>query len=49
MLRICGTCKYNAKCFDGYCCGNAEGEFFGCPTEYEDRCEDWEEKEEGAE
>lgn len=44
MLRVCGTCKYNAKCFDGFCCGNEEGEFFGCPTEYEDRCEDWEEK-----
>lgn len=49
MIRVCGTCKYNSKCFDGFCCGNEEGEFFGCPTEYEDRCENWEDKEEGAE
>lgn len=51
MREICGTCKYNARTFDGhcnceFCCGNESSDNYSMPTFYDDFCEDWEESEE---
>ena len=47
MENICGNCKYN-KCDYGYASfsyNNEESEYYGLETEYEDSCEDFEERE----
>ena len=52
MREICGTCTYNRYDNDGsgvrqsggFYCGNENSECCGCPTFYDDSCEDWSEK-----
>lgn len=47
-LHSCGTCKYN--CCERnlhevrFYCGNENSDMGGCHTEYDDTCEEWEEK-----
>lgn len=41
-MRCCGTCKWVD---DEFVCTNHDGEYFGCETEYGDKCPDWEGKE----
>lgn len=50
MREICGTCKHNSRSYDGhcnaeYCCNNEESEYYGVPTCYDDKCDEWSEKE----
>ena len=44
--RSCGTCEFNQ--FDmivqDYTCNNAESENYGFETEYDDNCDQWEDK-----
>ena len=48
-MRCCGTCEYN-KWVDGeFVCSNHDGEYFGYETTYDDKCPDWEEKEQTME
>lgn len=48
--EVCGTCKYNKRCYDGhckseFCCDNVDGAYYGVPTFFDDTCDDWEKKE----
>ncbi len=54
MCKICGTCKYNEydiidpqgeRSVTFYCGNNISNEY-GNPTSYDDKCEDWEDKDE---
>ena len=51
MTEVCGNCKYNKRVFKGrwsgteFQCGNEDSVFHGCPTAYDDTCEDYEPKE----
>lgn len=49
MREVCGTCDFNKFRQDDYgndefYCGNPDSELYGIPTEYSDRCDEWEEK-----
>lgn len=46
--EICGTCKFNKFAPEGsglFYCDNNDSDMYGIPSEYDDSCEDWEEKE----
>ena len=47
MLFRSGDCIYNRRDWDRidsrYYCGNEASEYYGCPTAYDDGCEDGEE------
>ena len=45
MEQVCGTCEYNNVCEGEFCCNNPDSDAYGCPTNYNDVCEEWEEKE----
>lgn len=44
--QICGTCKYYyyKSIDDGWVCVNDQSEYVADLTEYNDTCEEWEEK-----
>ncbi len=44
--KCCGTCKYHGfgKLSDGFSCVNEQSEYFSDFTEYNDSCEEWEER-----
>jgi hypothetical protein len=44
--KCCGTCKYHGfeKLSDGFSCVNEQSEYFADFTEYNDSCEEWEER-----
>lgn len=44
--QVCGNCSHNEynRAEEEFYCGNERSECFGCPTFYDDSCEDWEEK-----
>jgi len=52
--ECCGTCRFNKYDTDGsgvrqiggFYCTNEESENCGCPTFYDEGCEDWEAKDE---
>jgi len=44
--KLCGNCEYNewnARDEEFYC-ANENSDCYGCPTFYDDGCEDWEAK-----
>ena len=49
---ICGDCKYHKHIYTwaddhpqgGWVCVNERSDHAGCYTDYEDTCEDWEDK-----
>ena len=43
--NCCGTCRYHRR-IDAidWDCKNKESEYYGLETEYEDTCEEWEER-----
>lgn len=48
--HVCGVCEYNRPTLKngklcGFHCGNEESDYYGCGTAYDDKCEEWEEKE----
>lgn len=45
--KTCGNCKHNKyeATVEDFFCGCQSGEWYGCPTFYEDACEEWEAKE----
>ena len=47
MDEICGTCKYHEyeEVSQGWVCTNDQSEYFADWTDYEDKCEEWENKE----
>ena len=45
MKEVCGNCKYNKWFSDGFYCDNEDSLEYGSPTAFDDRCEDYEEKE----
>lgn len=53
--ECCGTCRWNRHDNDGngvrqkggFYCGNEESMNCGCPTFYDDACDDYEEKDDG--
>ena len=50
MKECCGNCGYNKRSFDRYCnaefcCSNEDSELYGVPTDYEDCCDGFAEKE----
>ena len=42
--EICGKCYYHRKHYDEWCCDNPDSECYGCATEYNDTCEDFEDR-----
>ena len=42
--ECCGTCKYNRYEGGEFYCDNPESEYYVCPTEYKDTCEEYEGK-----
>lgn len=44
--RCCGNCHYHRKYNNEWECMNSDSEGCGCPTAYEDCCEEWEERSE---
>lgn len=45
--RICGTCKHNkydTESDGSYACNNERSDNYAMWTEYDDTCDDWEEK-----
>lgn len=40
----CGHCVHHRKQYDDWVCTNPDAEAYGEPTEYEDSCEDFEER-----
>ena len=42
----CHNCKYNEYEGGEYFCGNEDSDYYGCPTAYDDECEEGEEKDE---
>lgn len=42
--RICGTCQHHRKCCGEWQCFNEQSENYAVETEYDDTCEDWEER-----
>ena len=47
-MMCCGTCKHSRYYWIDreYCCMNEDSDNFALPTEYNDGCEEWEEKDE---
>ena len=47
MNKVCGNCKYHQfeNIDNGYVCVNPDSDNLSDWTEYDDSCEDWEEKE----
>lgn len=50
MKECCGTCEYN--CYDyspnQFYCGNENSEMAGALTDYDDTCDEWQEKDGNA-
>lgn len=44
MSEVCGTCKWHKKLYGEWQCDNMDSEMRGAWTNYEDRCIDWEDK-----
>lgn len=42
--EICGKCVYHRKEYEEWVCNNPDSECFGCATEYNDKCSDFEER-----
>lgn len=42
--EICGKCVYHRKEYEEWVCNNPDSECFGCATEYNDKCLDFEER-----
>lgn len=50
MSRCCGNCKFNKRSKDEhgnteFICTNEESEYYAVPTDYNDWCDEFEEKE----
>ena len=47
MENICGNCKHNKYDLkdEVFTCNNEDSAYYGLETEYEDSCEDFEERE----
>lgn len=43
---FCGTCKYHRREDAQWICGNEISDYFSDYTDYDDYCEDWEERNE---
>lgn len=48
--ECCGTCSYHKPAWEtgklaGYSCTNEDSDGYGLSTAYDDRCEEWEERE----
>ena len=42
--KCCGTCQHHRKCCGEWQCFNEQSENYAIETEYNDTCEDWEER-----
>ena len=46
--ECCGTCQHHRSCNNAECsdwiCENEMSEAYGLPTEYSDKCEEWEKR-----
>lgn len=51
MNKCCGNCDWNCcEAIGGrfkFYCGNEESEMAGTPTDFEDTCDEWKEKDNG--
>lgn len=48
-VHVCGECGCNRPMLKrnkliGFYCGNKDSDCYGCPTTYDDSCEEWREK-----
>lgn len=49
--KVCGTCKWHKVLsaslsnYEEWVCNNEDSEFYALASEYDETCEDWEEKE----
>ena len=44
--RVCGTCKYHARDDNGdWVCVNSDSDYITDWTDYDDGCEEWEQRE----
>ena len=42
--EICGKCYYHHKHYEEWCCDNPDSDCYGCATEYNDTCLDFEDR-----